>query len=166
MFAVGRGGLPAGGGLSTCRRARVLCLLGHAAVLATSAAILRWLELLEKMEEDGQDSVSFWTESILDEQNGRIRKLVEALMDLICFRETNEDAYFRHLLLLRYLNRARGTQNDLKDFYACPNRNIEAQVERAAEEISDLESSGRLELARCWYKKGPPNPSAATVLAG
>jgi hypothetical protein len=28
-------------------------------VLATSAAILRWLELLEKMEEEGQESVSF-----------------------------------------------------------------------------------------------------------
>ena len=134
-------------------------------VLATSASILRWLELLEKMEEDGQESASFWTESILDEQNGRIRKLAEALMDLICFRDTNEDGYFRHLLLLRELNRARGTQNDLRDFYACPNRNIQAQVERAANEISELEASGALELERCWYKRGAANPSSATSLA-
>src|SRR4051812_35923688 len=78
-------------------------------LLATSVAILRWLQLLIDMEKPGQESARFWTQSILDEQNARVRKLVEVLIDLICFRETNEDPYYRHLMLLHELGEVRGT---------------------------------------------------------
>jgi hypothetical protein len=84
------------------------------------ACLFRWLKLLEEMEAPDAEADRFWTESIAEEESLRIRKLVEALTDLICFRRTNEDDYYRHLLLLRDLDAARGTQQDLRLFYAVP----------------------------------------------
>jgi hypothetical protein len=138
-------------------------------LMAASAAVFRWLELLEKMEEPGATSDRFWTESIADEQSFRIRKLVEILTDLINFRQTNEQPYYRHMLLLKDLRAARSTQRDLLQFYACPNENIASQVRRLAEDSAAVEAAGDIDLADCWYlpRKTPMSAAAlATVSPG
>jgi hypothetical protein len=118
---------------------------------------------LEDLEKPGQQADRFWTESIVAEQNGRVRKLVEVLLDLICFQETNEDACYRHVLLLRDLNAVRSTQQDLKTFYACRSRNVEAQVQRLAGDVIALQASETIDLERCWYLK---NKTAAASADG
>src|SRR6188472_4669517 len=120
-------------------------------VLAAGGAVFRWLKLLEEMERPGQLTDRFWTESILAEQNTHIRRLVEVLIDLVGFRMSNDQPYYRHLMLLHRLTGARGTQQDLVEFYSCPNRNIEAQVDRLAEETAALEASDDIDIERCWY---------------
>ena len=135
-------------------------------LLKTSACLLRWLDLLTEMETQEAAPERFWTESIVDEESLRIRKLVEALTDLICFRRTNEDAYYQHFLLLRDLNEARGTQEDLRVFYACPSLNVGARVDRLAGEVAHLESSGSVDLNAAWYLPPVAGPRSPQQLAG
>lgn len=132
-------------------------------LMAAGAAVFRWLELLEKMEKPDATSDRFWTESIADEQSFRIRKLVEILTDLISFRETNEQGYYRHMLLLKDLRAARSTQQDLSQFYACPNENIASQVKRLADDTAAVEASGEIDLADCWYLARKTPMSAAAL---
>lgn len=129
-------------------------------LMAAGAAVFRWMELLEKMEKPDAETDRFWTESIGDEQSFRIRKLVEILTDLINFRDTNEQPYYRHMLLLKDLRAARSTQQDLSQFYACPNENIASQVKRLAEDSAAVEASGEINLADCWYltRRRPMSP--------
>jgi len=120
-------------------------------LMAAGAAVFRWMELLEKMEKPYAKSDRFWTESIAAEQSFRIRKLVEILADLINFRGTNEQSYYRHMLLLKDLRAARSTQQDLAQFHACSNENISSQVKRLADDAAAVEASGEIDLADCWY---------------
>jgi hypothetical protein len=133
-------------------------------LMAAGAAVFRWMELLEKMEEPDAKTDRFWTESIADEQSFRIRKLVEILTDLINFRDTNEQPYYRHMLMLKDLRAARSTQQDLSDFYACPNANIASQVTRLANDTAAVETSGEIDLADCWYLTRQ-TPMSAEALA-
>lgn len=134
-------------------------------VLKASASILRWLDLLKNMEEPEAMVDRFWTESIADEQSLRIRKLVEVLIDLICFQRTNDDPFYRHFLLLIRLVSVRGTQEDLDLFYACPSENVAAQVKDLASQAAELERSGAVDVGAAWYLTGVSTARTAEDLA-
>jgi hypothetical protein len=91
-------------------------------------------------------------ERTLDEQSFWLRKTIEALIDLVCFSSTNEDPYFRHLLLLRQLRAHLSVQQDLTDFYGAGSRNVEWSIERVYEEIRELED-GDIDFGRVWYAR-------------
>ena len=55
------------------------------------------------------------------------------------------------MLMLKDLRAARSTQQDLSQFYACPNENIASQVRQLARDTAIVEASGEIELADCWY---------------
>lgn len=126
-------------------------------------ALLQWTELLE---DDYNDSVPADQESRVilasfrDDQRLRIRKLIEILIDAICFSETNEQSYYRHYLLLRELRERRATQLDLEEFYACPSRNLKWSITRISAEIAELEANSDISLDQAWYRVTCPPLSA------
>ena len=53
--------------------------------------------------------------------------------------------------MLKDLRAARSTQQDLAQFYACPNENIASQVKRLASDTAAVETPGEIDFAECWY---------------
>jgi hypothetical protein len=124
-------------------------------VQKVAIALLQWTEVLagdhdDSGSSDQEDRVIL--ASVRDDQRLRIRKLIELLVDAICFSETNEPAYYRHYLLLRELRERRATQIDLNEFYACPSRNLEASVARICAEVAKLEGGSDINLELAWYR--------------
>jgi hypothetical protein len=118
-------------------------------------ALLQWTELFKGDPEDfaaddPEDRVIL--ASVRDDQGLRIRKLIEVLVDAICFSETNEPAYYEHYLLLRALNDLRATQVDLNDFYACPSHNLDWSIARVSRALAELEAGTAVDLDRAWYR--------------
>lgn len=117
-------------------------------------ALMRWKELFkEKENTSDDDQISrVILESILEEQSLWLRKLSEVLISLICFDTTNENDYYRHFLLLTSLDNDLSATADLKDFYNCPNRNLEYSIAMLKDQISEIEN--KIDLSRCWYLRG------------
>lgn len=67
-----------------------------------------WDEIVGQEEIRVDDATSrAILERSLDEQSFWLRKTLEVLIDLVCFSQTNEDSYYRHLLLPRLRELAR-----------------------------------------------------------
>ncbi len=118
-------------------------------------AVMGWDEIVgeEEIEADGA-TTRVILERSLDEQSFWTRKTLEVLIDLVCFSQTNEDPYYRHLLLLRDLRRELSIQQDLTTFYGAPSRNVEWSINRVYEEIRELEAND-IDFARVWYARQP-----------
>ncbi len=116
-------------------------------------AIMGWDEIIgpEEIEVD-EATTRVILERTLDEQSFWLRKTIEALIDLVCFSSTNEEPYFRHLLLLRQLRGHLSDQQDLTDFYGAGSRNVEWSIQRVYDEIRDLEA-GQIDFDRVWYAR-------------
>jgi hypothetical protein len=133
-----------------------------------AVAILHWTELFEGEElsvdtEDDRQTNRILYGSVADEEALWTRKLTESLTDLICFQATDEPAYYRHYLLLYGLRERKQTAADLKNFYACPSKNVQASISHTAERIAEIESGGEIDLGRCWYTPRD-EPSSADEL--
>ncbi len=88
-------------------------------VQKAAIALLQWTEVLEGDHDDPSSDDPegrVILASVRDDQRLRIRKLVELLVDAICFSESNEPPYYRHYLLLRDLRERRaGLYPDVVD---------------------------------------------------
>jgi hypothetical protein len=114
-------------------------------------AVMGWDELLGPELIDPEDATSrVILERSLNEQSFWTRKMIEVLIDLVNFSETNEDAYYRHLLLLRDLRQHISIQQDLTTFYGAPSRNVEWSINRVYDEIRELEQN-TIDFNRVWY---------------
>ncbi len=126
-------------------------------VQKVGVAILGWQEFLSSPDDEKKFSKSSQLdrvviESMADQQSMWSRKLLEVLVNLISFRQTNEDAYYRHLLLLADLDYFLSLQEDLEAFYSCRSHNAEYSVSRLLSEIGRLEAAG-FDISKCWYLK-------------
>ena len=92
---------------------------------------------------------------LVEEQDARLRRLLEVLLVLILFARTNEQNYYRHFLLLEYLEDLLGANDDQYEFYGSRSRNVDASLALQIESIRELEP--KLDLANCWYldKRNP-----------
>lgn len=137
-------------------------------VQKVSVAIRQWSEFLGDQESRKNfDTTSHLNrtilESVLDEQDFRRRRLLEVLIDLICFRATNEQGYYRHLMLLEDLRHDLSGDIDFRDFYGISNRRIQGQPQYILAWIRNLEQSS-IDVTKCWYRKNraqleaQPNP--------
>jgi hypothetical protein len=118
-------------------------------------AVIGWDELIGTERIEPEDATSrVILERSLDEQSFWTRKTLEVLIDLACFSQTNEHAYYRHLLLLRDLRRHLSIQQDLTTFYGAPSRNVEWSINRVYEEIRELEAD-EIDSDRTWYARQP-----------
>jgi hypothetical protein len=121
-------------------------------VQQAGVAILGWDEFLEGPIPEDEDAVTRMVlERTIEEQSFWSRKLLEALIDLIGFTSTNEEAYYRHFLLLRELRDFLATKKDLIDFYACPSENVEWSINRTYNDLVKIEQSGDIDLVQAWY---------------
>lgn len=131
-------------------------------VQKTGVEILQWVEFLSagpkeegvagqtKSEADDRHLNRVILEAIADDQSMRLRKLTETLVSLICFDRTDEDDYYRHYLLLSDLELYLSMEQDLREFHACPSRNLAQSIRRTIEWASQLEQS-TVVTSRCWY---------------
>jgi hypothetical protein len=100
---------------------------------------------------------------ILEEQRARERRLLEVLVTLTLFTTTNDQKYYRHLLLLEDLDRQLATNTDLKDFHAAPSSNIEASI---GHDIDDIRAIERTITGRTWYQKHASLPDREQLRPG
>lgn len=91
-------------------------------------------------------------EAVYDEQNLWIRKLIEILVNLINFQDTNVNEAYRIFLSAENLNLFLGKQKDFKDFYAFKSGNVDSSIQGYAQRIeNDLKTLG---LKSIWFLDG------------
>lgn len=137
-------------------------------IMRANVVLRQWAELLvadDEGEESKQGDPPYLRrvilETVLDEQDLRRRRLMELLVDLICFRETNEQDYYRHYLLLRFLRDHLTATLDFKDFYSLSSRRLRAQLEGPMRWASDLETT-KIDPQRSWYRQDGVTLSEST----
>jgi hypothetical protein len=123
-------------------------------VQKASVAIRQWSEFLGGAEEvdESEQLNRVLLEAVLDEQDFRHRRLLEVLIELICFRTTNEQKYYSHYMLLQNFQRESSVVEDYRTFYGFSSARLQAQAEMTWKWIDSLESS-TFEISRCWYSR-------------
>ncbi len=86
---------------------------------------------------------------VVEEQHARVRRLLEVLVVLILFGETNDQEYYRHLLLLEELDDLVSANADLEEFYGARSANIDASIEHQVQWVRQVEP--KVDVSRCWY---------------
>jgi len=119
----------------------------------------RWLGMLQKRVGDAglagrQDRIGgnadrLALESVRDEQNLWARKLRETLTEIVLFRATNEDAYYRLYLVCKQLEAYLGVQGDFKEFYACQSRNVDSTIRMLLADARGIMKS--IDAAKVWF---------------
>lgn len=96
------------------------------------------------------------TESILESEQARERRLVEVLVNLVLFSATNEQAYFRHFLMVEDLAELVHSNEDLQEFHGARSGNVDASIEARVSSIIRHESN--VDFSRVWYLNAPATP--------
>ncbi len=90
---------------------------------------------------------------LIEEIRARERRLLELLVTMVLFTSTNEQPYFRHLLLLEELEEKLSANQDNLDFFGARNTNIDDSI---ASDISDIRhTESRVALGKAWYVQSP-----------
>ncbi len=97
-----------------------------------------------------------------EEQQARIRRLLEVLVMLVLFTKTNDQVYFHHLLLLERLNNILSYQQDIQKFYEIKIANTEYSIKLQVNLIKQIEK--KLDIKRCWYLKNNKPIGEAKIL--
>ena len=79
-----------------------------------------------------------------------IRKMTELLAELMLFSKINDDAYYRHFMLVKDLKSLNDTIKNTKTAYGCHIQNYQKQVDDISKEITDLEATA-VDIQKCWY---------------
>lgn len=142
----------AGQALDDCRSYVLYIALDE--VKKASIHLMRLRETLDEKEATKQSTESsriarLLTTSILEEQQMRVRRLLELLVTLILFANTNEQPYYRHLLLLEDLGQSLSENDDLQEFWGQRSANVDDHIRNQIKWIQQIEAS--VDLSRCWY---------------
>lgn len=104
-------------------------------------------------------------EAIQEEQTLWIRKLEEILTEVILFSKINEDAYYRHYMLVKELKSLKDAVTNSKDAYGCYIQNYQKQLDDISQEITGLEAS-KIDIQRCWYLAERKNKGRVSGIKG
>lgn len=123
-------------------------------VMKTSIHLMRLRDLLDEKDTTEQPEKRgridrLLTTSVLEEQQMRVRRLLELMVTLILFSTTNEQHYYRHLLLLEDLQQSLSTNIDLQEFWEQRSANIDDHITSLIQWIRQIEPNINLDL--CWY---------------
>lgn len=88
-------------------------------------------------------------QSRIDEMVLWERKLTEQLVDIVGFRHTRKDDYYRHYILLREIERLERISSDFRQYHGSENKNIKHQLVEL-KKGADLQMAN-LEPNKCWY---------------
>jgi hypothetical protein len=149
---------------SLVAEAKKLFLYGCAhQVKKACIALIRQEELLEEPPDKELKKTQIGreiTESVLDEQNLWIRKLLEILTNLINFQTSNFDKAYRIFLNSENLELFIGKQNDFKEFFDFTSTNVQSSIDkflaRIERDLSSLKQKGIWLLDEQWRKKRLP----------
>jgi len=130
-------------------------------VIKAGTGCIRWNEFLQ--EKPGEEPIKrdqrqhdhigrVVLEAVIDEQNLWTRKLIEALVDLICFSQTNEQTHYRMYLAAKHLDAFLRLQEDFKEFYACESGNVSYSI---ASFTDDIRRSWEDSIPNLWFLKVP-----------
>jgi hypothetical protein len=121
-------------------------------VTKTAMCLIRLQELMQGPQiSAGEDMVSRLVIShTIEEQHMRQRRLFEVLITLVMFETTNEQEYYRHLLLLENLDERLAANYDLQEFYGVRSRNIDFSIAFTIKEIRQIENT--IDVSKCWYR--------------
>lgn len=119
-------------------------------------ASLRWTE--ERARAEAQEKIrDVRLESVVLEECAWMRRLLEALVTLICFARTNEHPYYFHYLALAEYDRARRAVADERDFFAALADSTRLTADSARARLD--EALAALPDPRlCWYLTGDATP--------
>lgn len=92
---------------------------------------------------------------VTEEQEVRIRRLLEVLLTLVLFGTTDEQPYYRHLLILEELEDNVSANADIEEFYGERIRNIDEIIKIQIGLAKKIEKE--IDTTRCWYLSRPVN---------
>lgn len=123
-------------------------------VIKVATSMIRWRELLSGedkpcVDEEDQHIRRVIIESVIDEQMMWQRKLVEALCNLICFVNTNEQELYRALLLATDIDAFVGKQADFKEFYSCESNNIKESLKHSWKRLKQI--ADKTDRNKLWF---------------
>lgn len=91
------------------------------------------------------------------------RRLIELLVFLINFSQTNTNEYFDHYLLYQELHQRKKRNRDYKVYYGSENLNNNAVIDLIKQCITSGET--KIDLNKCWYLAGnSPKPDGNSNL--
>lgn len=111
-------------------------------------------ESKKEMEEVNCQLDRLSIEYMLDDQQFRIRKLIEVLIETILFNTTNNSLYYRDYFFILQLNENANFQKDSQEFFGFMRQDTLMYSNWIYEEIHKLEING-LNPASRWYLKKP-----------
>ena len=118
--------------------------------------IKHWSETLSENSGDSKPDEHFTrivTQWVQDDQSFRTRKLIEALVEVICFSETNEAEYYRDFFRLKALDKAVRSVADQETFFGFRRKNTQFHIDSLADDIKSAENT-KIDPSRRWYVRG------------
>jgi len=111
----------------------------------------RWARVEQQLRPDNRyDTVE--AESLYVERVAWQRRLLEALVTLVNFSTTNDNAYYNHYLALQELERQRYLASDERDFFGANSELTNRNIAKLKQQVDDTRT--RLIAAPdCWYLK-------------
>lgn len=88
-------------------------------------------------------------QSRIDEMVLWERKLTEQLVDIVGFRHTRKDDFYRHYIVLREIERLSKISTDFYQYHGAKNKNIDHQLQRLKQEADQMVTG--LDPSKCWY---------------
>ncbi len=111
----------------------------------------RWTKVEQQLKPgDRYDAVE--AESLYVERVAWQRRLLEALVTLINFSTTNENAYYEHYLALQELDRQRYLASDERDFFDAESELTKQNIAKLKQQTDEARAKLPAEVD-CWYLK-------------
>lgn len=107
---------------------------------------------------DDRRNATAFVEHFVNVQLLCMRKLVELLVDVLCFGLTNEQAYYRRYMLIAALEHAHRLSGDWRTYFSCENRMM-ATVGQALRTALDTQLG--YDETLCWF--GAKNGKSSSV---
>lgn len=119
-------------------------------IIQAGTAALHWRELLEGPELTKPTTMEdrAITRPVLDrvedEQNLWQRKLVEHLVNAICFSQYNQQPYYRAFLAAEELEKYLSIKDDFREFFSCDNKNIQELISHCIDIIERIQKENKI----------------------
>lgn len=114
--------------------------------------ILEWKEYISENNPAQLQRIDY--ETLIDDQQFRARKLVEALVDCILFSTTDDEAHYNDYLLLHELNDYARSQEDRYEFFGFHSNNAVWAGKYLTDRVRKLEADGLNPKTRWYIKDG------------
>ena len=103
----------------------------------------------ESLHQAIRQKYNIWFRAYLDMLNLWNRKIVESIVHLISFKDTDEEDYYEHYLLLDVLKDKNTFADDMRTYYGKSSKTLQRGIQKVKNDIDLLVQN--LDLPSCWY---------------